>query len=108
MDLSFGMLAAAAMPTGNNLPVALPASQGALDADLVQAAHGMEAADEAIDNLHDKFGDDADSRADYHAMQRQRNDHIATLIVVPALSAAGIQAKAGVLLLPRLIEEACA
>jgi hypothetical protein len=92
-----GSLAAAAMP--------LPVPQGALDTELVQAAHGMEAADKAIDSLHDKFGDDADSRADYHALQRQRNDHIATLIVVPALSAVGVQAKAGALRLKRLIED---
>jgi hypothetical protein len=100
-----------ALPIVAALPVAAPAmpstaaDQSMLDADLVQAALDMEAADKAIEDLHNKFGDDTDSRADYSALQRQRNDHIATLITVPALSAAGVQAKAGVLRLNRLIED---
>lgn len=76
-----------------------------LDTELVKAAHDMEVVDKAINSLHDKFGDDADSRADYRSLQRQRNDAIATLIVVPALSPAGIGAKAAALRQSRLIED---
>ncbi|ANW02243.1 hypothetical protein [Bradyrhizobium icense] len=79
--------------------------QASQDAELVQAARGVRAADQAISDLHDKFGDDADSRADYHARERERDDYIATLVVVPALGADGMQAKAAVLRLRTLIED---
>jgi len=52
-----------------------------------------------------RFGDDAGERADYLALERRRNDNIATLITVPALSAAGVQAKAVSVRMRALIED---
>lgn len=71
----------------------------------MQAARDLQATDQAIRDLHDKFGDDADSRADYHAREHERDGHIATLVAVPALGAPGVQAKAAVLRLRTLIED---
>jgi hypothetical protein len=99
-----------ALPIVTALPVAAPSmtmniDQGALDIDLVQAAHDLQAVDQAIGNLCRKFGDDADSREDYLALEDRRNEHIATLITVPAKSMTGIQAKAVCVRLRALIED---
>ena len=71
----------------------------------LQAGRGLQATDQAIRDLHDKFGDDADSRPDYHARERERDDYVATLVTVPALGADGVRAKAAVLRLRTLIED---
>jgi hypothetical protein len=93
----------AAVAGASIFPETAPAAPS--DAELVQAARGVQATDQAISELHDKFGDDADSRADYHARERERDDYIATLVVVPALGADGVQAKAAALRLRTLIED---
>jgi hypothetical protein len=84
---------------------ALPAGWPQVDSDLVQAAHDLQAVDQAIANLYDKFGDDADSREDYLALEDRRNENIATLITVPAKSMIGIEAKAVCVRLKTLIED---
>jgi hypothetical protein len=97
-----------ALPIVTALPVAAPfmnIDQGALDIELVQAAQDLQAVDHAIGNLYRKFGDDADSREDYLALEDRRNEHIATLITVPAKSMTGIQAKAVCVRLRTLIED---
>src|SRR3981189_2583080 len=87
------------------MPSTAAADQSMLDADLVQAAHDLQAIDQTISDMFDKYGDDTDSRSDYRELELKRNDHIATRVIVPALSAAGVQAKATVLRLNRLIED---
>jgi hypothetical protein len=92
------------------MPVAAPAmpsttDQAALDIDLVQAADDLQAADRAIGDLCKKFGDDADSREDYLALEDRRNEHIATLVTVRAKSMTGIEAKAVCVRLRELIED---
>ena len=101
-----------ALPIVTALPVAAPAmtsidaaDHGALDADLVQAAFDLQAVDQSLRNLYKKFGDDADSREDYLALEDRRNESIATLITVPAKSMPGIQAKAVCVRLRALIED---
>jgi hypothetical protein len=101
-----------ALPIVAALPVAAPAmpstaaaDQSTLDAELVQAVHDLQAADRGISDLHDRFGDDADSREDYSALEDRRNEHIATLITVPAKSMTGIQVKAVCVRWRTLIED---
>jgi hypothetical protein len=98
-----------ALPIVAALPVAAPAMPSAIanetDAALVQAAFGLQAADQAINHLCKKFGDDADDREDYLELEYRRNEHIATLITVPARSTAGVQAKAASVRLRALIED---
>jgi hypothetical protein len=95
-----------ALPIVAALPVAAPAMPSTeIDAVLVQAALAMRAADRGISDLHDKFGDDADSREDYSSLEDRRNENIATLVTVPAKSIAGIQAKAVCVRLRTLIED---
>jgi hypothetical protein len=101
-----------ALPIATALPVAAPAmpstiaaDRSGIDTDLVQAAHDLQAVDQAIKNLCNKFGDDADSREDYLALEDRRNEHIATLITVQAKSMTGIQAKAVCVRLRALIED---
>jgi hypothetical protein len=81
------------------------ADHGELDADLVQAAYDIQATDRAIRDLYDIFGDDADSREDYLALEDRRNENIATLITIRAKSMRGIQAKAVCVRLRTLIED---
>jgi hypothetical protein len=94
-----------ALPIAAAVPVAAPFDQGALDIELVQAAHDLQAVDQALGNLCRKFGDDADSREEYLALEARRDEHIATLITVPARSTAGVQAKAASVRLKALIED---
>src|SRR5712675_1248603 len=70
-----------ALPIVAALPVAAPAMPSAapsdgseIDAVLVQAALAMRDADRGISDLYDKFGDDADSREDYSALEDKRNE----------------------------------
>jgi len=80
-------------------------TQSDSDVELVEAAAGLDSTDRAIEDMHKKHGDDADSRDDYHALEETRDEHIATLITVPATSTVGIQAKASVLRSQRMIED---
>jgi hypothetical protein len=112
MTRRFLMNSIVAIPIVSAMPIAGPAltsitaaDRGALDAELVQAAQDIQAVDQAIKNMHGKFGDDADSREDYLALEDERNEHIATLITVRAKSMAGIEAKAVCVRLRTLIED---
>jgi len=67
---------------------------------LVAAANGLFSADDAIQQMHRAHTAAGGktmsmSERNYQALVDARNDHIATLIEVPASSNAGIQAKAG-------------
>jgi predicted metalloprotease len=61
--------------------------------------------DLAINGLHSKYGDDADSREDYLAIEQQRDENIEILSSVRAESWAGIWAKAAALRSKRTIED---
>jgi hypothetical protein len=61
--------------------------------------------DLAIERLHKKFGDDADSPEDYHALNDQRDADIHALYTVRAMSWRGIEAKTSVLRLQRTLED---
>ena len=76
-----------------------------LDGDLRQAFGDIVEIDAAIDRLHKSYGDDADSRGDYHELEARRDDTIGTLISVPASSMAGIKAKASALQLDELFTD---
>jgi hypothetical protein len=82
-----------------------PASAGALDGDLRQAADDLAATDLAIAAIFKTFGDDAEDREDYLKLEEQRDDCIAVLIEVQAASMVGIQAKASALRLKTMIED---
>jgi hypothetical protein len=87
------------------LPVAAPTSAAQSDAELAGAARELDAADQALGDLHRKYGDDADCREDYLDLDARRGTCIATLITVSAKSVTGIQAKAVVLRSRRMIED---
>ncbi len=72
---------------------------------LVNAANEMRAIDQALEDLHRKYDDDADSREDYLTLAGRRLENIATLITVPASSMAGLKAKASALRLRSMIED---
>jgi hypothetical protein len=80
------------------------ADRGDIDTDLVQAANGLQAVDQAIANLYRKFGDDTPDREDYLALEDERDEHIATLVTVRAESMTGIEAKSVCVRLRTLIE----
>jgi hypothetical protein len=97
------------LPIVAALPVAAPVMPSTIanetGAVLVQSAFGLQAADQALSDLIKKYDDEADSREDYLTMEVTRNEHIATLVTVPARSSTGIQAKAVVLRLRAMIED---
>jgi hypothetical protein len=96
----------AAMPVAAPaMPSTIAADPSGIDAELVQATFGLQAADQALSDFIKKYGDDAVDREDYLAMEDTRNEHIATLITVPAQSATGVQAKAACVRLRALIED---
>ena len=72
------------------------------DGELRQASDDLVEIDAAIERLHKKYGDDADSRDDYRELEERRNDAIGTLSSVPASSMIGIKAKASALQLDEL------
>jgi hypothetical protein len=49
-----------------------PFANAAPDLDLLNAATEMQDSDAAIERLHKRHGDDADSRDDYHAVEDKR------------------------------------
>jgi hypothetical protein len=89
--------------TGDRPP--LPANWPQVDGELRQAFDDLVATDLALSSLHKAFGDDADSRDEYMKFEERRDDIIATLIGVPALSMAGVQAKASALRHKVMIED---
>jgi hypothetical protein len=96
-------------PIATALPVASTKSAIALsvqtDEELVQAAYDLPATDQALRDLCKTFGDDADEREDYLALEDRRDEIIATLITVSAKSMTGIQAKSVCVRLRTLIED---
>ena len=90
-------MALAAVPAS---AVSLDNPQG--DGELRQASNDLVEIDAAIDRLHKSYGDDADSRGDYHELEARRDDAIGTLSSVPASSMIGIKAKASALQLDEL------
>jgi len=93
-------LALAAVPAS---AVSLDNPQG--DGELRQASDDIVEIDAAIERLHKKYGEAADSRDDYHELEARRDDAIGTLISVPASSMAGIKAKASALQLDELFTD---
>ena len=81
--------------------VSLDNPQG--DGELRQASNDLVEIDAAIERLHKKYGDDADSRGDYHELEARRDDAIGTLSSVPASLMIGIKAKASALQLDELV-----
>ena len=75
------------------------------DGELRQASDDIVEIDAAIERLHKKYGEAADSRDDYHELEARRDDAIGTLISVPASSMAGIKAKASALQLDELFTD---
>ena len=76
-----------------------------LDGELIEACGELQKLDLGLQELHQKFGDDADSRDDYLAMCDRRFRTLEVLAAVPAKSTADIAAKAEVLL-ERSVQEA--
>jgi hypothetical protein len=68
-----------------------------VDARLIEAAARVGSAEAAIDDLHKRFGDDADRREDYQEISEERADALDVLAETPARSFDGIQAKAATL-----------
>jgi hypothetical protein len=91
-----------ALPIAAAVPTTAPAMLShPSDGRLVAAAEGLFASEAAIDQLyreHDATGADGevDERADCRTLFAVQDQHIATLIAVPATSNAGLQAKASV------------
>lgn len=86
------------------------ASPDEADRELVQAAALLSATDEAIERMHQDHAasgaiGDADEKPEYAALEDSRDEHIATLITVPATSSAGIRAKATAIRSTRTIED---
>jgi hypothetical protein len=84
---------------------ALPSRWPQVDGELLQAFDDLLAADRALAGLCETYGDDVDSRDDYMELEERRNDCIAVLVTVPALSMAGVQAKASALRLKVMIDD---
>ena len=93
-------LALAAVPAS---AVSLDNPQG--DGELRQASEDIVEIDAAIERLHKKYGEAADSRDDYHELEARRDDAIGTLISVPASSMVGIKAKAAALQIGELFDD---
>jgi hypothetical protein len=65
--------------------------------DLATAAAELKAAYEAVDSMHKKYGDDADSRKDYLKLADRRSKLLDLLGSTPAQSQSDIEAKAAAL-----------
>src|SRR5450759_4733104 len=76
-----------------------------VDGALMHASCDLTVVDLAITGLYTKYGDDADSREDYLAIEQQRDENIEILSTVPAKSWDGIWAKAAALRSRRTIED---
>ena len=76
-----------------------------LHTDLIGACRELHTLDLGLQNLHQKFGDDADSRDDYLAMCDRRLRTLEVLAAGPAKKTADIAAKAEALL-ERSVQEA--
>jgi hypothetical protein len=102
MTRRFLMNSIVALPIAAAVPTAAPAMLSHPSDDrLVAAAEGLFASEAAIDQLyreHDPTAADGevDERADCRTLFAVQDQHIATLIAVPATSNAGLQAKASV------------
>jgi hypothetical protein len=84
---------------------AMPPNWPQIDGDLSQALKDLELIEAAQNSLISTFGDDAAERDDYTKLEERRNDCIAVLVTVPAMSMAGVQAKASALRLKVMIED---
>ena len=86
-------------------PTAALARWPEVDGALMHASCDLTVMDLAITGLHSKYGDDADGREDYQAIEQQRDKNIEILSTVRAKSWAGIWAKAAALRSKRTIED---
>ena len=68
-----------------------------VDRELLRVSCDLTVVDLAIRGLCSKYGDDADSREDYQAIEQQRDENIEILSTVRAESCHGIWAKAAAL-----------
>ena len=112
LSQSAGMAAGGAILALATIPPAAAASAPAalarwpeVDGALMHASCDLTVVDLAITGLYSKYGDDADSRDDYLAIEQQRDENIEILSTVPAKSWDGIWAKAAALRLRRTIED---
>jgi hypothetical protein len=74
-----------------------PASWPHVDARLIEAAARVAASEAAIEDLHKRFGHDADRREDYQQISEDRTDALDLLADKPARSLDGMLAKAATL-----------
>jgi hypothetical protein len=93
-----------ALPIVTAVPTAVPALPGNASTDelLVTASQGLLSVIDAIEQMHREHAasgakGDADERRDYQDLLVVRENHITTLIEIPATSSVGLQAKAAVL-----------
>ena len=100
---SVGTLAVAAIAPG--APPAALARWSEVDGALMRAACDLTVMDLAITGLYLKYGDDADGREDYRAIEQQRDENIEILSTVRAKSWDGIWAKAAALRSKQTIED---
>src|SRR5665647_3133106 len=89
-------LAIPAAPAAASAPAAL-ARWPEVDGALMHASCDLTVMDLALAGLYSKYGDDADSREDYLAIEQQRDEYIEILSTVRAESCHGIWAKAAAL-----------
>jgi hypothetical protein len=82
-----------------------PFAPEAKDLHLSNAVYDVENCDSAIDRLHDKFGDDADSRDDYHGLEDERDVALDVLRSKRARTSNGMVAKARAVSDRRLAED---
>jgi hypothetical protein len=75
------------------------------DLDLINAVFEMQTRDAAINHLHEKYGDDADSRGDYRQLEVERFAALETLRAEGARTSNGIVAKAEAVSERRLVED---
>jgi hypothetical protein len=83
----------------------LPSRWPQVEGELLQAFDDLAAAELTLGSLIEKFEDDAPGRDDYIEVEERRNDCIAVLVTAPAVSMAGVQAKASALRLKVMIED---
>jgi hypothetical protein len=92
-------------PTSAAIAPAALARRPKVDRKLMHASCDLTVMDLALTGLYSKYGDDADSREDYQAIEQQRDENIEILSTVRAESWAGIWAKAAALRSERTIED---
>jgi hypothetical protein len=74
-------------------------------ADLATVADELKTVCEAVEALHRKYGDDADSRKDYLKLEDRRFRLLHIIGSTPALSQSDIEAKAAAIALPETLED---